>query len=39
VKESRHHKKRPFRPCLGDAEVGVKSYYADEVVEGVGGDS
>jgi hypothetical protein len=39
VKESRHRKKRLSRPCWGDGEVGVRSYYVDEVVEGVDGGS
>jgi hypothetical protein len=39
VKESRHRKKRPSRPYWGDGEVGARSYYVDEVVEGVVGDS
>jgi hypothetical protein len=39
VKENRHRKKRPSRPYWGDGEVGVKSYYVDEVVEGAGGGS
>ena len=39
MRESRHRKKCPSRPGWGDGEVGVKLYYVDEVVEGVGGGS
>jgi len=39
VKENRHRKKCPSRPYWEDGEAGARSYYVDEVVEGVGGDS